>query len=432
MNVFNSAHIILSFLFLISFSSFSSAGDSLSPHQLIKDGDTLVSPERTFVLGFFSPGKSKNRYFGMWYVLSNKTFVWVANRQIPITDSSGILMITSSGNLTLVQNQTNKIVWSSNTSNVRNPKAQLLESGNLIVKGFNGHDPKKDIMILWQSFDHPTDTLLPGMKLGVDLRTGQNRFLTSWKTSDDPSLGDHNYIMDARGSHEVYVKTNNNIAYRLGPWNGIGFSGNTRMKIYEMLFFKFVSNETDAYYTFGYTGKGVMSRLLIHTYGKVERLGWSDLSPKWTNYWTAPIDNCDSYGICGANSICDSDYPRMCQCLRGFIPNSATAWRYRDFQMGCKYTMKSYCQNGEGFVLVKGVKLPDTSNSTIDRTINLSDCFNECLKNCSCTAYSAADISGDNVSGCIMWYDDLIDIKKFDVDGQNMYLRVPASELSMS
>ena len=42
---------------------------------------------------------------------------------------------------------------------------------------------------LWESFDHPTDTLLPGMKLGVNHKTGRKWSLTSWLASDDPASG---------------------------------------------------------------------------------------------------------------------------------------------------------------------------------------------------------------------------------------------------
>lgn len=369
---------------------------------------------------------------------NNTRFVWVANRDVPITDSSGVLTIISTGNLILVQTSSNAIVWSSNTTRIANsnkPKAHILDTGNFVVKEM-GKNSKVD-KILWESFDHPTDTLLPSMKLGTDLRIGLERFLTSWKTENDPSSGEHVYMMDPQGSHEVYVKSNNISTYRLGPWNGKQFSGNPSMKIYERLYFNFTSNQTDAYYTFGYGGGGVISKLVMNPNGIVKRLGWSVESQSWEVYWTAPNDECDDYSRCGVNGFCDLSFPGYCKCLRGFTPQSPSQWKAQDFSMGCKPMVKSYCNNNiseEGFLELESVKYPDTTNSTIDKKIDFHECRSKCLANCSCTAftryYSAAAVGSGEPRGCIMWYGQLIDIRKFPFGGQNMCLKVPASELT--
>ncbi|KAF5794660.1 putative non-specific serine/threonine protein kinase [Helianthus annuus] len=69
--------------------------DTISTNQAIKDGDTIVSDDKMFELVFFSPGKSKNRYVGIWYKkISTGTVVWVANRETPITDKSGMLELS--------------------------------------------------------------------------------------------------------------------------------------------------------------------------------------------------------------------------------------------------------------------------------------------------------------------------------------------------
>ena len=60
--------------------------------------------------------------------------------------------------------------------------AKLLDSGNLVL--MDGSDGNTDSYI-WQSFENPADTLLPGMKLGWDVKTGLHLFLTSWKSGDD-------------------------------------------------------------------------------------------------------------------------------------------------------------------------------------------------------------------------------------------------------
>ncbi|KAJ0075925.1 hypothetical protein Patl1_34168 [Pistacia atlantica] len=42
---------------------------------------------------------------------------------------------------------------------------------------------------MWQSFDYPSDTLLPGMKLGINLQTGHKWFLQSWISDKSPAQG---------------------------------------------------------------------------------------------------------------------------------------------------------------------------------------------------------------------------------------------------
>jgi hypothetical protein len=64
-------------------------------------------------------------------------------------------------------NRNNGTVWSSNTSRtLENPVAQLLDTGNHVVKDRNDDDPEK---LMWQSFDFPCDTFLPGNEAWVEL-----------------------------------------------------------------------------------------------------------------------------------------------------------------------------------------------------------------------------------------------------------------------
>ena len=74
------------------------------------------------------------------------------------------------------------------------------------------------------------------------------------------------------------------------------------------------------------------------------------------------------------------------------------------------------------------MKVPDTSSSWFSKTVNLEECQKLCLKNCSCTACANLDIRNGE-SGCLLWFDDLIDMKMYHEEGQDLYFRVPASEL---
>ncbi|KAM0042754.1 putative non-specific serine/threonine protein kinase [Helianthus debilis subsp. tardiflorus] len=94
------------FLMLGTFRS----SDTIAVDQHISDGQTIVSGNAKFELGFFSPGTSKNRYLGIWFKnTSSQTIAWVANRETPLIDTSGTVKLDSQGNLTLV-NGSGKVI----------------------------------------------------------------------------------------------------------------------------------------------------------------------------------------------------------------------------------------------------------------------------------------------------------------------------------
>ncbi|GMN24926.1 hypothetical protein TIFTF001_045901, partial [Ficus carica] len=222
-----SPFLFVSVIILFLFVPVSSTVDTNSTLQSIRDGDTLVSSEGKFELGFFSPGNSKNRYVGIWYhKIPTTTVIWVANRCNPIHDSSGLLTINSTGNLVLLYQDTS-VVWSaSSLKQARKPFLHLLDTGNLVLKDENNGSSSQE-SYLWQSFDYPSDTLLPGMKLGWDFRAGLKRSLTAWKSSNDPCPGKLSYGFELKpdASPEVYLLNGTAKYYRSGPWNGLRFSG---------------------------------------------------------------------------------------------------------------------------------------------------------------------------------------------------------------
>ncbi|TKY66616.1 G-type lectin S-receptor serine/threonine-protein kinase [Spatholobus suberectus] len=132
----------------------STSVDRLAVSQSIRDGETLVSAGGITELGFFSPGNSARRYLGLWFRnVSPLTVVWVANRNTPLHNNSGVLKLNEKGILELL-NATNSTIWSSNISSkaVNNPIAYVLDSGNFVVK--YGQESNEG-SVVWQSFDYP-------------------------------------------------------------------------------------------------------------------------------------------------------------------------------------------------------------------------------------------------------------------------------------
>ncbi|KAM3253097.1 G-type lectin S-receptor-like serine/threonine-protein kinase isoform X2 [Capsicum annuum] len=416
-------------LFLFSIFSvliLSSAADTIPIDQPLTDGNTIISSGGKFELGFFSPGTSRKRYVGIWFSkVSIQTVVWVANGDSPLNDRDGMLNFTKQGTLTLL-NGSGLVVWSSNiTRHVQNPIAQLLDSGNLVVRDATVN------YYLWQSFDYPSDTELPGMKLGINLKTGFHRSFWSWKSSNDPSRGDFNWAFDPRGFPEPCIMNGSIIHYRTGPWNGRGFATAPSRLPTPQNIYTYVSDPEEIYLTYEPTDSSIITRVVMQQNGILQLSVWNNQTQNWDNFGRQPTDNCDFYSQCHSYGLCNNGISSLCRCLDHFEPRNTTDWARGNWSGGCVRKTTLNCQKEVKFLKYSGIKLPDTRFSWYSQGVNLNTCEELCLRNCSCVAYANPNITATN-EGCLLWFDDLIDIRDLGARGQDIYIKLDSSALENS
>lgn len=407
-------------LYLLTILRFSVGANTLFADQSLVDGEVLISPNQVFEFGFFSPGSSTSRFLGIWYKTTPDIVVWVANRETPINGSQGVLALAENGKLILSSAQS-RIIWSSNSSReTTSPDLLLLDSGNLVLA--------ENSTYIWQSFDYPGDTRLPGMKIEEDPDTGEGKYLTSWKSADDPSMGGFSYRIENEGLSQTIIVDGTKKLNRVVFWNGnfVGYptSADPAWKVEVVTNRGRLVSARQPFYD------SVHARLTMNYSGFLQRYVMTEKKDGWSLMIALPHDLCDNYGICGRNGICKIYKNPACECLRGFKPTSEKEWSIFDWKGGCNRNMSLDCQTEEGFLEVGGIKFPDSLNFRLNTSMTIDECRDECLKNCNCTAY--ADPFFNNGSSCMMWFGDLIDMREYTTESgpaPSIHIRVPVSEL---
>ncbi|MCI20990.1 receptor protein kinase 1-like, partial [Trifolium medium] len=79
----------------------------------------------------------------------------MANRDQPVNGKRSTLSLLKTGNVILTDADYS-IVWSTNTNSSKPLELFLFDTGNLVLREHTTNG-----FVLWQSFDYPTDTLLP-------------------------------------------------------------------------------------------------------------------------------------------------------------------------------------------------------------------------------------------------------------------------------
>ncbi|XP_040361748.1 G-type lectin S-receptor-like serine/threonine-protein kinase At1g11410 [Rosa chinensis] len=263
-------------------------------------------------------------------------------------------------------------------------------------------------------------------QIGLNRRSGLEWHLTSWKSKDDPGTGSCTYGIDPMGFPQFFLRKGREALWRTGPWIGDKLNA---LPVMTATFYNasFVNNEDEISLVFAIAKDSLITRVVIDESGILQVFVWND---QWIKFYSHPTEWCDYYGQCGPNTNCDSekDYKLACTCLPGFESKSPSL---SVGESGCiRKAGASTCQNGEGFVKVARVKIPDSSTAYVNMSMSLEECKQNCLMDCSCTAYTSADDRGGGI-GCVTWHGDLMDMRTFSDIGQDLYVRVDVTSLGL-
>ncbi|KAJ0008060.1 hypothetical protein Pint_29838 [Pistacia integerrima] len=302
----------------------------------LRDGGKLVSAFGKYSLKFFSPNNTEKRYVGIFYM--DEEVVWVANRNTPILDESGWLTVDGDGNLKIFHGGSNSIAITSYQPSCC-IVVTLHQTGNLVLRKMDSNGTT--IKVMWQSFDCPSDTLLPGMKLGINLQTGHKWFLQSWISEKSPAQGSFSLGLDRNFTNQLVLWWRGEVYQTSKLWLNDPFNSSnswTRGN-YE---FSFTSNEKEIYFSYSLISEQSFKLLKILPDGRlsIPELGFG-------------------------------------------MPQKVPTCR-RDVL---------YFQSKYGFMSREGFKFKESEN------MSHADCELKCWFNCSCFAYATTDFD----TSCEIW-----------------------------
>ncbi|KAM3197859.1 hypothetical protein ACQJBY_073127 [Aegilops geniculata] len=457
-------HILLGLLLLMHATPpcSSASGDTLAAGQVLTVGDKLVSANGRFALGFFqfqqpsnttvsksntttSTSPSSNWYLVIWfYKIPVFTTVWVANRDDPIVNPKPNLTqlrISSDGNLVIIHDDV--VIWSTRvvnnnrtqTNSINTTSVVLMDSANLVLTSTSGQR-------LWESFDYPTDVVLPGAKFGWNKVTGLNRRAISRKSIIDPGLGSYSIELETNGTGIVLQRRKPSVVYRVyAPETSEILKLLPRIQkilqldpqTKDLIIPHYNNTREEEYYMYTSLDESSSSFLSLDISGQIKLNIWSQANQSWQAVFADPVDVCTPAATCGPFTVCDANAQPPCDCMENFSKKSPQHWAFGDRTHGCIRNTPLHCTSGKNtttstdmFHPIAKVTLPYNSQS-VNLATTRSECEESCLSSCSCTAYSYSN------SNCSVWHGKLLAVSLSDgleISSEDvLYLRLAAKDL---
>lgn len=301
--------------------------------------------------------------------------VWSANRGSPVGEGA-TLEFTAAGDLVLRDNNA-QVIWSAGTAGKSVAGMSVNADGNLVL--LDAADKP-----VWQSFDHPTDTLLVGQSLGQGARLVANTSAANWAQSKiyltvaDDSLSGYvdanppqryyhlGFTTDAPGAYASYANGS------LTVFAAAGSSTGDELATFQL---PAVPAGTVQYMRLEHDG-----HLRLYQWNPA---GWAPLFDVLRIF----PDDCAFPTVCGSYGVCTE---MQCSCP------DATSFRPVDFRRpnrGCVPAMPVAADDCKKKQSSRLVSLRDmtyfneaaTSLRAIDR-VSEDACKKACLTDCACLA----------------------------------------------
>ncbi|TKV90301.1 hypothetical protein SEVIR_9G019600v4 [Setaria viridis] len=260
-------------------------GSTLSPGN----SAPWTSPNNTFSLSFTASPTSPSLFVAA-ISYAGGVPVWSAGAGAAV-DSGGSLRLSSNGDLQLV-NGSGAVLWSSNTGGRGVAAAAVQESGNLVLKNSTA--------TLWQSFDHPTDTVV----MSQNFTSGMNLTSGPYVFSVDKSSGNLTLKWTSGANTVTYFNKGYNTT----------FTGNKTLSSPTLTMqTNGIVSLTDGQltapvvvaYSSNYGESGDMMRFVrLDADGNFRAYSAARGSNAAAEQWSAVADQCQVFGYCGNMGVC--------------------------------------------------------------------------------------------------------------------------------
>ncbi|XP_021667700.2 putative receptor protein kinase ZmPK1 [Hevea brasiliensis] len=375
------SHALLLLLSLIIHFSSSVSDSSLKEGSYLSVKDVLESPTGVFSAGFCPVGD--NAYcFAIWFTepscsRDDCTIVWMANRDFPVNGIRSKLWLQKTGNLVLTD-AGKYIAWSTDTVSPSSTDLILYDTGNLALQNVEG-------VILWQSFDSPTNTLLPSQRFTKDMQLVSSRSRTNFSSGFYKLFFNNDNLLcllyDDSKVTSIYWPTPWLVSWATGrfPYNS------SRLAFLDTLG-KFTSSDNFSFVSADY-GVRLQRRLTIDFDGNLRLYSRKKgNNATWVVSWQALSQPCEIHGACGPYSKC-SHSPisgRRCSCLPGYRVKNANDW-----SSGCESKFYISCDNDTD--QFRFIRLPHVEFYGHDYGVypgyTLEMCRKLCLSLCGCKGF---------------------------------------------
>ncbi|PHT43647.1 hypothetical protein CQW23_17672 [Capsicum baccatum] len=336
-----------------------------------------------YACGFYCNGNCQSYLFAIFIVQTNSVsgitspaigfpqVVWSANRNNSVRINS-TLQLTAEGDLVL-RDADGTLAWSTNTAGKSVAGLSLTDEGNLVL-----FDSKNGTV--WQSFEHPTDALVPGQKLVSGMKLTSSVSTTNWtegglislSATDDGLVG--------------FVESNPPQTYFSRTIGGLNASRGSNYVMYlngSLSLFSNSSSNSETLFSISRASSAQYMKLESDGHLKVYewQSGWNEVDDLLTGF----NGECYYPMVCGRYGICSRG---QCSCPKS-SSNSTTYFRQiddRQGNLGCSEVTKLTCNplNNHTFLDLQDV---DYFTFTADiRNTDVNTCKDACLRNCSCKA----------------------------------------------
>ncbi|KAK9999254.1 hypothetical protein SO802_018857 [Lithocarpus litseifolius] len=350
-----------------------------------------LSPSGDFAFGFHPLDQADLFLLSIWFdKIPDKTIVWYAKLDNPAPRGSKVELTADDG-LVLTGPQGDEL-WRPDSIIGTVANGVMSNTGNFVLQDSN-------FSKLWESFNNPTDTLLPSqnMDIGGMLSSRQSETHFPKGRFQLRLIGDGNLVLNTinlptNNPSEAYYTSGTSDSVTSNPGKQLVFNQSGDIYILrdnnQKLSLRQVKLESAAEFYLRATLNfdGVFT---LYSYPKN-----SNANGSWTPIWSVPDNICvenvvlTGSGTCGYNSICTlgSDQRPICTCPKGYSlldPNDQYGSCKPDFIQGCEEDKLSTGKDLYSFQVLTNTYWPNSDYAFL-KPYTEDQCSKSCMEDCMC------------------------------------------------